>query len=97
MDILSIPTTEHLQKGINFFTTTTVGKQVQVDLATKNKTRPSCSRVKVEVDLQREFPKRINVGVRMQTWDIMEKLVQIMYDHVQKYRKNNRIQGHHDE
>lgn len=28
-----------------------VGKPLQVDMATKNKTRPSCARVKVEVDL----------------------------------------------
>lgn len=28
-----------------------VGKLLQVDMATTNKTRPSCARVKVEVDL----------------------------------------------
>lgn len=28
-----------------------VGKSLQVDMATKNQTRPSCARVKVEVDL----------------------------------------------
>lgn len=32
-----------------------VGKPLQVDMATKNKTRPSCARVKVEVDLLGEF------------------------------------------
>lgn len=30
-----------------------VGKPLQVDTATSNKTRPSCARVKVEVDLMR--------------------------------------------
>ncbi|WMV14215.1 hypothetical protein MTR67_007600 [Solanum verrucosum] len=34
-----------------------VGKPLQVDMATRNQTRPSCARVKVEVDLLREFPK----------------------------------------
>lgn len=28
-----------------------MGKPLQVDMATTNKTRPSCARVKVEVDL----------------------------------------------
>lgn len=34
-----------------------VGKPLQVDLATKNQTRPSCIRVKVEVDLLCDFPR----------------------------------------
>ncbi|KAH0695913.1 hypothetical protein KY289_013395 [Solanum tuberosum] len=44
-----------------------VGKPLQVDLATRNQTRPSCARVKVEVDLLGKFPKRINVGIRKQS------------------------------
>ncbi|KAH0642950.1 hypothetical protein KY289_033924 [Solanum tuberosum] len=39
----------------------TMGKPLQVDMATKNQIRPSCARVKVEVDLLKEFPKRINI------------------------------------
>lgn len=39
-----------------------VGKPIQVDLATKNQTRPSRTRVKVEVDLLKEFSKRIKLG-----------------------------------
>ncbi|KAG5616263.1 hypothetical protein H5410_016087 [Solanum commersonii] len=37
-----------------------------VDMATKNQTRPSCARVKVEVDLLQEFPKHIKIGMRLQ-------------------------------
>ncbi|XP_060170631.1 uncharacterized protein LOC132601566 [Lycium barbarum] len=33
-------------------------------MATANKTRPSCARVKVEVDLLGEFPKRINIRIK---------------------------------
>ena len=33
-----------------------VGKPLQLDLATINKTRPSCARVKVQVDLLAELP-----------------------------------------
>ncbi|KAH0642255.1 hypothetical protein KY290_033858 [Solanum tuberosum] len=43
-----------------------VGKPLQVDMVTRNQTRPSCARVKVEVDLLKEFPKRIKIGVRKQ-------------------------------
>lgn len=38
-----------------------VDKPLQVDLATKNQSRPSCARVKVEMDLLKEFPRRIKV------------------------------------
>ncbi|KAH0770268.1 hypothetical protein KY290_014249 [Solanum tuberosum] len=50
-----------------------VGKPLQVDMATKNQTRPSCTRVKVEVDLLREFPERIKIEMRMQNMKVVEK------------------------
>lgn len=50
-----------------------VGKPLQVDMATKNQTRPSCVMVKVEVDLLQEFPKRIKIGVRKSDAKITEK------------------------
>ncbi|WMV26131.1 hypothetical protein MTR67_019516 [Solanum verrucosum] len=51
----------------------TVGKPLQVDMATRNQTRPSCARVKVEVDLMKEFPKHIKIGMRKQSGELMEK------------------------
>ncbi|XP_049399858.1 uncharacterized protein LOC125863933 [Solanum stenotomum] len=41
-----------------------VGKPLKVDMATRNQTRPSRARVKVEVDLMKEFSKRIKIGMR---------------------------------
>ncbi|KAH0672584.1 hypothetical protein KY290_024816 [Solanum tuberosum] len=41
-----------------------VGKPLQVDMVTRNQTRPSCARMKVEVDLLGEFPKRIKIGMK---------------------------------
>ena len=41
-----------------------VGIPLHVDMATKNKSRPSWDKVKLEVDLLRDFPKRINVGIK---------------------------------
>ncbi|KAH0669305.1 hypothetical protein KY285_023463 [Solanum tuberosum] len=74
-----------------------VGKPLQVDLATKNQTRPSCARVKVEVDLLRDFPKRIKIGMRMNNEEIMEKWIKIKYGYVPKYCQTCMIQGHNEE
>ncbi|KAH0716807.1 hypothetical protein KY290_013066 [Solanum tuberosum] len=73
-----------------------VGRPLQVDLATQNKTRPSCARVKVEVDLLGEFSKRKNIGMRKKTREIMEKWVTINYDYVPKYCKTCKLQGHNE-
>lgn len=74
-----------------------VEKPLQVDLATKNQTRPSCARVKVEVDLLRDFPHKITVGVRKRTGKVVEKNIWIKYDYLPKYFKSCKIQGHDEE
>ncbi|KAG5602307.1 hypothetical protein H5410_033677 [Solanum commersonii] len=72
-----------------------VGKPMQVDMATKNQSRPSCARVKVEVDLLSDFPKRIKIGVRKQsTGEVVEKWIRIKYDYVPKYCTTCKLQGH---
>lgn len=40
-----------------------VGEPIQLDLATINKTRPSCARVKVMVDLLEEHPKSVQMDI----------------------------------
>ncbi|WMV09736.1 hypothetical protein MTR67_003121 [Solanum verrucosum] len=62
-----------------------VGKPLQVDMVTKNQTRPSCARVKVEVDLLGEFPKRISIGMRQPNGEVQEKWIKIKYDYMPKY------------
>lgn len=64
MDILPSITPNFFGNEIIFSLAAVVGKPLQVDMDTSNQTRPSCARVKVEVDLLRDFPKRINIGVR---------------------------------
>ncbi|KAH0665692.1 hypothetical protein KY285_026898 [Solanum tuberosum] len=66
-----------------------VDKPLQVDMATKNQTRPSCARVKVEVDLLKDFPKRINIGIRSKG-EVQEKWIKIKYDYMPKNREENR-------
>ncbi|KAG5610696.1 hypothetical protein H5410_021977 [Solanum commersonii] len=43
-----------------------VGKPIQLDQATINKTRPSCARVKVMVDLKGDFPKAVEMQIENQ-------------------------------
>ncbi|KAG5632275.1 hypothetical protein H5410_003992 [Solanum commersonii] len=70
-----------------------VGKPLQVDMATKNQTRPSCARVKVEVDLLREFSKRIKIGIKMKNEEVLEKWIKIKYDYVPKYCQRDTIRN----
>lgn len=65
-------------------------------MATQNKTRPSYARVKVEVGLLGEFPKKINIGMRNNTGDVMEKWVTIKYDYIPKYFTTCKLQGHNE-
>lgn len=60
-------------------------------MATRNKTRPSCARVKVKVDMMGDFPARINVGVRKKTGEVVEKWVTIKYDYIPKYCKTCKL------
>lgn len=62
-----------------------VGILLQVDTTSKNQTRPSCARVKVEVDLVEDFPKRIKVGIKKGDEEVLEKWIRIKYDYVPKY------------
>ncbi|KAH0665726.1 hypothetical protein KY290_027962 [Solanum tuberosum] len=73
-----------------------VWEDEEVDTTKLNKTRPSCARVKVEVDLMGDFLNRINVGVRKRTWEITEKWIAINYDYVPKYCKSCKLQGHNE-
>lgn len=82
-------------KEILFLLVAAIGKPLQIDMATKKKTRPSCARVKVEVDLLGQFPKQINIGVRKKsTGEIKEKWIDIRYDYMSKYCNNCKLQGH---
>lgn len=62
-----------------------VEKSLQVDLVTTNKIRPSCARVKVEVDLKSTLPKWVSVGIRKKSGEITDKWIQIKYDYLLKY------------
>lgn len=63
----------------------------------KNQTRPSCACAKVEVDLLKEFPKRIKISVKNKGEDVMKKWIRIKYDYVPKYYYTYKLQGHDKE
>ncbi|XP_055825039.1 uncharacterized protein LOC129893512 [Solanum dulcamara] len=79
-----------------FSIATAVGKPLMVYLATANKTRPSCARIKVEVDLLATLPKRINIAEEDESGIIKSKWVRINYDYLPKYCKHCRLQGHEE-
>ncbi|XP_060182319.1 uncharacterized protein LOC132611983 [Lycium barbarum] len=75
-----------------------VGKPLTLDVATINKTRPSCARVKFEVDLFADHPKRVQLQVvDSKTGDIKSKWVKIYYHFMPKYCKECCLQGHDEE
>lgn len=72
-----------------------VGKPIHLDLATINKTRPSCARVKVLVDLLTDLPKKVRMDiVNESTGEVRTEWVMILYDYLPKYCKECKLQGH---
>ncbi|WMV38518.1 hypothetical protein MTR67_031903 [Solanum verrucosum] len=72
-----------------------VGKPIQLDQATINKTRPSCARVKVLVDLKGTFPKSMHRNIEdEESGQIRTNVVDIQYDYVPKYCGECKMQGH---
>lgn len=75
-----------------------VGKQIQIDQATISKSRPSCARVKVLVDLKKDFPKVVQMNIENEvTEEVRSSMVAIKYDYVPKYCLDCKMQGHDNE
>ncbi|KAK4723910.1 hypothetical protein R3W88_026689 [Solanum pinnatisectum] len=75
-----------------------VGKPLHLDMATINKTRPSCARVKVQVNLLFDFPKYVEMEIiNEMTMETRMERVKIQYDMLPKYCKQCKVQGHEEE
>lgn len=60
-----------------------------------NKTRPSCARVKVLVDLKGDFPKSITMDIENEvTGEVRMEEIHIRYDYVPFYCDVCKMQGH---
>ncbi|OIT05237.1 hypothetical protein A4A49_65155, partial [Nicotiana attenuata] len=74
------------------------GRPLHVDLATQNGTRPSCAKVKVEVNLLATLPQRIKIIEEAdETGPEESKWIKIRYDYMPKYCKTCKKQGHNEE
>ncbi|KAH0778711.1 hypothetical protein KY290_005138 [Solanum tuberosum] len=72
-----------------------IGKPLHLDQATINKTRPSCARVKVQVDLLSNFSKHVEMEIiNEHTKESRLEHVKIQYDMLPKYCMNCKVQGH---
>lgn len=73
-------------KEVIFSLASAVGKSLQLDMATMNKTRPSCARVKVQIDLLAELPKFVNMEIENEEEGTSRcEKVNIQYDFLPKY------------
>lgn len=78
-----------------FSLASTVGKPLHLDMATINKTRPSCARVKVLVDPLADLPKKVRMDIENEaTGETRTEWVNIQYDMLPKYCKMCKLQGH---
>lgn len=89
---------KYFVKNSIFSLATVLGKPLHIDLATINKTRPICARVKVQVDLMFDFSKYVEMEiVNESTKESRFEQVKIHYDMVPLYCKLCKVQGHVDE
>ncbi|MCD9644555.1 hypothetical protein HAX54_032837 [Datura stramonium] len=66
-------------------------------MATINKTRPSCARVNVQVDLLPNHPKVVSMEIKNDsTRETRSKNIKIQYDYMPKYFKECNLQGHEE-
>ncbi|WMV35181.1 hypothetical protein MTR67_028566 [Solanum verrucosum] len=78
-----------------FAIATAVGKPLQLDQATVNKTRPSCTKVRVLVDLAASLPKSVIMKVIDEvTGSVKTETITVKYDYIPKYCLECRMQGH---
>lgn len=74
-----------------------VGKLVHLDVATINKTRPSCARVKVQLDLLTERQQYVMIDIENEaTKEVRRINVKIKYDILPTYHTNCKLQGHEE-
>ncbi|KAK4371626.1 hypothetical protein RND71_011101 [Anisodus tanguticus] len=69
------------------------GKPLAIDVVTKNKTRPSCARVKVEIDLLKEHPTKFQIRIG-EGEKATSKWYSYRYDFLPKYCTHCKLQGH---
>ncbi|KAH0706081.1 hypothetical protein KY285_010613 [Solanum tuberosum] len=94
ISMLDLPPNCFAKEAI-FSIASAVGKPLTVDMATRNQTRPSCAKVKVEVDLVAKLPQRVKINEEDDIiGEIKSKWIKIQYDHMPMYCSECCLQGH---
>lgn len=89
MDFFPRSTSKCLCQRGNFFIAIAEGKPLTVDMATRNQTRPSCAKIKIEVDLTDTLQQRMRIMKEDDvTGNIKFRWVKVQYDYMPKYRKD---------
>uniref|UniRef100_M1B2P1 DUF4283 domain-containing protein n=1 Tax=Solanum tuberosum TaxID=4113 RepID=M1B2P1_SOLTU len=72
-------------KEVLFSLASTVGKPLQLDMATINKTKPSCARVKVQVNLLENLPTQVIMEIADDDkGELRKEVVKIKYNFLPK-------------
>lgn len=75
-----------------------MGKPLHLDMTTINKTRPSCARVEVQIDLLAELPQYVQMEIVNEAKnEVNITKVKIHYDTMPSYCKKCKLQGHKEE
>lgn len=98
MDFFSKPVANIFGKVMSFLFSSTMKKPMYLDMPTINKTMPSRVRVKVQVDLLADLPKKVTMDIENEiTGEVRTEWVKIQYDYIPKYCMECRLQGHNEE
>lgn len=82
-------------KGAIFSIASSIRKPLTIDMATKNQTKPSCAKIKIEVDLIAKLLERVMINEEDDvTGGIKSKWIQTQYDYMPKYCRKCCLQGH---
>lgn len=85
----------HFVKEYLFLLAFTVDKPIHIDMATVSKTRPSCARVKMHMDIMDDLPKYVEMEIMNSiTEEARVEKVKNQYDFLLKYYTRCTLQAH---
>lgn len=84
-------------KEATFSLAADIGKPIHFDSTTINKIRPTCVRVKVQVDLLGELPEFVELEMRNVEDNVSKVMkIKVEYDMLPEYCKRCMLQGHNE-
>ncbi|XP_060210726.1 uncharacterized protein LOC132637688 [Lycium barbarum] len=71
-----------------------IGTPLELDMATKSRTRPSMAKIRVEIDLLKTLPDKIWIGMEYENAPLKGFYQKVEYEGIPKYCKHCRKLGH---